>query len=60
MDKKTKILNAIFWGVVILSVSITFYKTIIKQDFVIINYEESSEEESGEESLEEELVGEEI
>ena len=54
MEKKTKILNFIFWFIVILSICFTFYKTIIKQDFVIINY---SEEEIG---IEEEIVDQEI
>ncbi len=52
MDKKTKILDSIFWGMVVLSLSITFYKTIIKQDFVIINYEEESEGENSKEDSE--------
>jgi hypothetical protein len=45
MDKKTKILNFIFWSVIIVSISFTFYKTIIRQDFVIINYSEDTIEE---------------
>ncbi len=52
MDKKTKILNSIFWGMVVLSLSITFYKTIIKQDFVIINYEDESKDETSKEDSE--------
>lgn len=62
MDKKTKILNTIFWGTVILSLSITFYKTIIKQDFVIINYEETTDKdiESEQTTDENNIVNEEI
>jgi hypothetical protein len=53
MDKKTKILNAIFWGTVVLSIVLTFYKTIIKQDFTIINYEDESNEVQEESDIEE-------
>lgn len=48
MDKKTKTLNIIFWFVILISICFTFYKTIIKQDFVIINYSEESSEENEE------------
>ena len=57
MDKKTKILNIIFWLVILLSICFTFYKTIIKQDFTIINY---SEDDSGKIEGEESMVSEEI
>jgi hypothetical protein len=57
MDKKTKILNIIFWLVILLSICFTFYKTIIKQDFSIINYSEDS---SGDIGNEENVVSEEI
>lgn len=60
MDKKTKTLNLIFWSTVVLSLIITFYKTVIKQDFVIINYEESSVHNVEDQNLEESLVDEEI
>jgi hypothetical protein len=60
MDKKTKTLNLIFWSTVVLSLIITFYKTVIKQDFVIINYEESSVHNDEDQNLEESLVDEEI
>lgn len=43
MDKKTKILNRIFWAIVTLSLLLAFYKTVIKQDFVIVNYFEDEE-----------------
>lgn len=46
MDKKTKTLNIIFWLVILLSICFTFYKTIIKQDFSIINYSEKSSEDA--------------
>ena len=42
MDKKSKILIWVFVGLTVLSVGYTFYKTVILQDFVVID---SSEEE---------------
>lgn len=39
MDKKSKILLSILIAVTILSIGYTFYKTIIKQDFEIVNTE---------------------
>jgi len=45
MDKKSKIL---FWVVIIISivsVGVTFYKTIIKNDFEVVNTVETAEEE---------------
>jgi hypothetical protein len=53
MDKKTKILNRIFLATIIFSLAITFYKTIVLQDFVIINYEENGGDEEG---VEEEII----
>lgn len=44
MDKKIKILKFTFWSLIVLSTCFTFYKTIIKQDFVIIDYSEDLEE----------------
>jgi len=44
MDKKSKILIWIFAGLTLLSVGYTFYKTVILQDFVVID---NSGEEGG-------------
>jgi hypothetical protein len=44
MDKKSKIL---LWVVIIttcLSVGYTFYKTVVQEDFVVVNVEEVEEE----------------
>lgn len=49
MDKKTKILNILFLSTIIFSLVITFYKTVILQDFVIVNYEEETEDSGVEE-----------
>jgi Tfp pilus assembly protein PilO len=40
MDKKSKILFILFVVLLVLSVSYTFYKTVILQDFEVINTEE--------------------
>ncbi len=40
MDKKSKILIWIFVVLTLLSVGYTFYKTVILQDFVVINTSE--------------------
>lgn len=37
MDKKSKILLAVLVVLTTVSVSYTFYKTVIKQDFEIVN-----------------------
>lgn len=51
MDKKSKILIWTFIAITLLSIGYTFYKTIILQDFEVI--------ESSEEYVEEEEMGEE-
>jgi hypothetical protein len=35
MDKKSKILIALFFAIVLISASFTYYKIVIKQDFII-------------------------
>lgn len=50
MDKKSKILLIVLALGTIASVGYTFYKTVIKQDFEVINTEPAGDEEvSGEE-----------
>ncbi len=44
MDKKSKILLIIFIVILVISVGYTFYKTVILQDFEIVNTENSVEE----------------
>jgi hypothetical protein len=43
MDKKSKILIWVFVTLTLLSVGFTFYKTVILQDFEVINTEEPSQ-----------------
>lgn len=43
MDKKSKILLIIFIVLLIGSVSYTFYKTVIRQDFSVVNTESSTD-----------------
>jgi len=45
MDKKSKILIWIFVGLTVLSVGYTFYKTVILQDFVVIDTSEGMADE---------------
>ncbi len=56
MDKKSKILIWIFVVLTLLSVGYTFYKTVILQDFVVID---SSEEETEEAEMTDDAVEEE-
>ena len=67
MDIKSKILLIVFLILLVLSVSYTFYKTVILQDFEVINTEELEEGEINEDeeivkdqSLEDELTEEEL
>jgi len=53
MDKKSKILIWIFVVLTLLSVGYTFYKTVILQDFVVID---SSTEEGGEEGGQNDVI----
>lgn len=46
MDKKSKILLIILIVATIASVSYTFYKTVIKQDFEVVNVEPELEDDS--------------
>ncbi|MDO8668329.1 MAG: hypothetical protein Q7K35_04545 [bacterium] len=46
MDKKSKILLAILLIITIAFVSYTFYKTLIQQDFEVVNIEPVEEEEA--------------
>ena len=38
MDKKSKILLVVLIVIVVLSISFTFYRTVIEKNFEIINY----------------------
>lgn len=49
MDKKSKILLTILLIITIASVSYTFYKTLIQQDFEVVNNIEPIEEEASQE-----------
>lgn len=55
MDKKTKTLKIIFWSAIVISICFTFYKTIIKQDFVIIDYTSEVEKKEVENLVSEEI-----
>lgn len=44
MDRKSKILLTVLVAVTIISVAYTFYKTVILQDFEIVNTEPLTEE----------------
>lgn len=46
MDKKSKILLTVLIGATIISVAYTFYKTVILQDFEIVNTESITDETS--------------
>jgi len=52
MDKKSKILIWIFVGLTVLSVGYTFYKTVILQDFVVINTSEEDDDLNEDDSAE--------
>jgi len=52
MDKKSKALLILFVIAFIISVSYTFYKTVILQDFEIIESEEQLEYDPSEENFE--------
>jgi len=54
MDKKSKILIWVFGFLVLISLAFTFYKTVILQDFEVIDTSEyAQDEESVEEDIEE-------
>jgi len=53
MDKKSKILMWIVVLAVLSSIGLTFYKTVILQDFEVVNTEEEA---SSDEALEEGIV----
>jgi len=55
MDKKSKVLMWVVILAVLVSIGVTFYKTVILQDFEVVNTEEEA---SDEEVLEEGIVGE--
>jgi hypothetical protein len=46
MDRRSKILLWIMFSLIVLSVSSLFYKAIIKQDFEIIELDETSSEDN--------------
>lgn len=46
MDKKSKILLTILVIITIASVGYTFYKTMIKQDFEVVNIKSAAEEDA--------------
>lgn len=50
MDKKSKILVIVFIALVLMSVAFTFYKTVILQDFEVID---SAEEEDSNAKIDE-------
>ena len=45
MDKKTKVLVYIVIAALILSVALTFYRTVVRGDFEVINIEVQEEQE---------------
>jgi len=45
MDKKTKVLVYIVIAALILSVALTFYRTVVRGDFEVINIEVPEEQE---------------
>jgi len=47
MDKKSKILLILFVIILVISVSYTFYKTVILQDFEVVNTKELEESSVG-------------
>ena len=55
MDKKSKILLWVIVVAILVSIGVTFYKTVLLQDFEVVNTEE---EVSADEVLEEDVVGE--
>ncbi|KKQ87854.1 MAG: hypothetical protein UT09_C0009G0008 [Parcubacteria group bacterium GW2011_GWF2_38_8] len=52
MDKKSKILLTILVILTIASVGYTFYKTMIKQDFEVVNIEPITDEDTSEDIFE--------
>ena len=55
MDKKSKILLWVIIMAILVSVGVTFYKTVLLQDFEVVNTEEEA---SSDGVLEEGIVGE--
>ena len=52
MDKKSKILLTILIIITTASVGYTFYKTVIKQDFEVVNIEPLTDEDISEDTSE--------
>ena len=44
MDKKSKVLLWVIVVAILISIGVTFYKTVILQDFEVVNTEEVEEE----------------